>query len=202
MLACLIVIVSSIFAFVGYKKGFYVMFATLFNLMFAIFISVLSTRFLLNCLQGFEHSGYYAAGSIISIFVLIFGLLQTLAWIFFFRYREDYFPVLFDKVGSVILGFLCGYVLCVLLILALCVTPCSKEGKVNWLCDHEKMQRQGKTGVVKVCKFLAEYSLQCFIGDKAEQEIDFLLKLDKTVEEKKEDSSLLLPEDRLSEEIE
>ena len=202
MLACLIVIVSSIFAFVGYKKGFYVMFATLFNLMFAIFISVLSTRFLLNCLQGFGHSGCYAAGSIISIFVLIFGLLQTLAWIFFFRYREDYFPVLFDKVGSVILGFLCGYVLCVLLILALCVTPCSKEGKVNWLCDHEKMQRRGKTGVVKVCKFLAEYSLQCFIGDKAEQEIDFLLKLDKSVEEKKEDSSLLLPEDRLSEEIE
>lgn len=202
MLAWLIIIVSLIFAFVGFKKGFYVMFATLFNLMFAIFISVLSTRFLLKCSPGFEHSGYYAAGSILLMFALIFGLLQTFAWIFFFRHREDYFPVLFDKVGSVILGFLCGYVLCVLLILALCVTPCSKEGKVNWLCDHEKMQRQGKTGVVKVCKFLAEYSLQCFIGDKAEQEIDFLLKLDKTVEEKKEDSSLLLPEDRLSEEIE
>jgi hypothetical protein len=202
MLACLILIVSSILAFVGFKKGFYVMFATLFNLMFAIFISVLSTRLFVSLSPGFEHSGYYAAASILLMFGLIFGLLQTVAWIFFFRYREDYFPALFDKVGSVILGFLCGYVVCILLILALCVTPCSKRGKMNWLCDHEKMQRRGKTGVVTVCKFLAEYSLQCFIGDRAEQEIDFLLKLDRSVEEKKEDSSLLLPEDRLSEEIE
>ena len=201
MLAWLIIIVSLIFAFVGFKKGFYVMFATLFNLMFAIFISVLSTRFLLKCSPGFEHSGYYAAGSILLMFALIFGLLQTFSWIFFFRHREDYFPVLFDKVGSIILGFLCGYVLCALLILAFCITPCSIEGKVDWLCARDKMRTLSRPGIIKTCDFLGWYSLQCFIGD-SEREIDSLLMLDESLEEEEEDSSLLLPEDRLSEEIE
>ena len=198
MLVWLIIIVSLIFAFVGFKKGLYVMFATLFNLMFAIFISVLSTPLLLNFSPGFEHSGYYAAASIFLMFMLIFGSLQTFAWFFFLRHREDYFPMPLDKVGSIILGFLCGYVLCVLLILVFCVTPCSMQGKADWLCPREKMQKLAVPGVAKVCNFLGEYSLHCFDGD-SEQEIDYLLMLDESVEEEKDDP-LFLPNDKSIEE--
>ncbi len=200
MLVWLIIIVGLIFAFVGFRKGLYVMFATLFNIMFAVFISVLSTRLLLNSSPGFEHSGYYAAASIFLMFVLVFGLLQTFAWSFFLRHREDYFPMLLDKVGSIILGFLCGYALCVLLILALCVTPCSKQGKVDWLCTQQKMQELAVSGVVKVCNFLGEYSLHCFDSETMNQEIDYLLMLDKSVEEEEEDF-LLLPNDKFIEEV-
>jgi len=199
MLVWLIIIVGLAFAFVGFKKGLYVMFATLFNLMFAVFISVLSTPLLLNFSPGFERSGCYAAASIFLIFVLIFGLLQTFAWFFFLRHREDYFPMPLDKVGSIILGFLCGYVLCVLLILALCVAPCSIQGKVDWLCTREKMQKLAVPGVTRVCNFLGEYSLHCFDGN-SEQEIDYLLMLDKSAEEE-EDDSLLLPNDQSIEEV-
>ena len=199
MLVWLIILVSLIFAFVGLKKGLYVMFATLFNLMFAIFISVLSTPWLLNFSPGFERSGYYAATSIFLMFILVFGLLQTFAWLFFLQHRDDYFPMPLDKVGSIILGFLCGYVLCVLLILAICVTPCSIQGKVDWLCTRKKMQKLAVPGVAKVCNFLGEYSLHCFDGD-SEQEIGYLMMLDKSVEGKKDDPQLL-PNDELIEDV-
>ena len=190
MLVWLIILVSLIFAFVGFKKGLYVMFATLFNLMFAVFISVLSVSLLLSFSPGFERSGYYAAASIFLMFVLIFGSLQTFAWFFLLRHREDYFPMLLDKVGSIILGFLCGYVLCVLLILVFCVTPCSMQGKADWLCPREKMRKLAVPGVAKVCNFLGEYSLHCFDGD-SEQEIDYLLMVDEAAEEEKDDPPLL-----------
>ncbi len=199
MLVWLIIIVSLIFAFVGLKKGLYVMFTTLFNLMFAVFISVLSVPLMLSFSPGFERSGYYAAASISLMFVLIFGFLQIFAWIFFLRQSEDYFPMLLDKVGSIILGFLCGYVLCILLILAFCVTPCSIQGKADWLCPREKMQKLSVPGVAKVCNFLGEYSLHCFDGD-SEQEIDYLLMLDKSIEEE-EDDPLLLPNGKFIEEV-
>lgn len=199
MLVWLIILVSLMFAFVGFKKGLYVMFATLFNLMFAVFISVLSVSLLLSFSPGFEHSGYYAAASIFLMFVLIFGLLQTFAGFFLLRHRGDYFPMLLDKVGSIVLGFLCGYVVCVLLILVFCVTPCSMQGKADWLCPRKKMQKLAVPGVAKVCNFLGEYSLHCFDGD-SEKEIDYLLTLDESVEEEKGDPSLL-PNDKPIEDV-
>ena len=107
--------------------------------------------------------------------------------------------MLLDKVGSIILGFLCGYVLCVLLILVFCVTPCSAQGKADWLCPRKKMQKLAVPGVAKVCNFLGDYSLHCFDGD-SEKEIDYLLTLDESVEEEKDDPPLL-PNDKPIEDV-
>jgi hypothetical protein len=63
------------------------------------------------------------------------------------------------------------------------------------------MRALSRPGIIKTCDFLGWYSLQCFIGD-SEREIDSLLILDESLEEEEEGRSLLLPEDRLSEEIE
>lgn len=193
MLLWLIILISLGFAWMGFKKGAYVMFATLFNFMFAIFISVLSTPVVLILSPGFERHGYYAAGAIVVMFLLVFALLQTFAWYFFLRDREEYFPVLFDRVFSVLLGFLCGYVLCSVLILAVCVTPFSEKIKVDWLCTRDSMQKLAVPGVRYVCNFLAEYSLECFNGE-SEEVVDFLMTINEPVEE---DSGMpvLLPGD-------
>jgi hypothetical protein len=182
MLFWLIIFISLGFAFLGFKKGFFVMFATLFNLMFSVFISVLSTPLVLKMSPGFERHGYYAAGSLILLFILIFGLLQTFAWFYFLRSRDEYFPMIFDKVGAVILGFLCGYVICAVLVMMVCIMPITVEGKMNWFCPREKMKGLSRPGIVRVCDFLAGYSLECFDGD-SEDSIDHLLELDKPVEE-------------------
>lgn len=190
MLFWIIILISLGFAYLGFKKGFFVMFATLFNLMFAVFISVLSTPLVLRMSPGFERHGYYAAGSLILLFILIFGLLQTFAWFYFLRSRDEYFPMLFDKVGAVILGFLCGYVICAVLVMMICILPCSVKGKMNWLCPRDKMKSLSRPGVIRVCNFLAEYSLECFDGD-SEESVDHLLELDKPVEQ--DEVPILMP---------
>jgi uncharacterized membrane protein required for colicin V production len=174
MFLLITIIISALFAYMGYKKGFFVMFATLFNLMFAIFIAVLSAPKLLAFSPGYEHSGYYAAASMFLLFILVFGVLQFFACFYFLRDCEECFPVLFDKIGAVIFGFLSGYIICCLVMLAFCIMPCSSNENVEKFCAKESLEKLSRPGIGKVCNFLAWYSLHCFEGD-SEESIDRLL---------------------------
>lgn len=176
MFLWLMIMVGVLFAFLGYKKGFFVMFATLFNLMFAIFVAVLSTPKLLSMNTGYEDSGYYAGASILLLFILIFSVLQFFAYFYFLRDSDDLFPKLFDKAGAVILGFLCGYIICGLVFLTFAVMPCSVRAGASDLCRREQFIRIARPPVQKVCEFLGWYSLHCFEGD-TEETIDYLLTL-------------------------
>lgn len=176
------IIISLLFAWLGFKKGFFVMFATLFNLMFSVFIAVLSTRALMRLSSGYETSGYYAAATLFLMSVLIFGVLQFFACYYVLKNREDYFPKIFDKAGATVLGFLCGYIICCLLVLMVCVMPCSQCGKADWFCTRKNMEKLSIPGIRKVCNFLGWYSLHCFEGD-SEREISQLLELSETTDE-------------------
>jgi len=184
MLAWLLMAVCLGFGFLGLKKGLYVMFATLFNLLFAVFISVLSTLTLLSYSPEYARNGYYAALGALLLFGLIFGLLQTFAWLYFLRHRDDYFPKILDWIGGFGVGGACGYIIGTLLILTLCIMPCSVQGKLDWLCTRDKMQTLSVPGVCKACNFLAWYSLECFDGD-TEKTVDNLLHLTDPPEEER-----------------
>ena len=176
MLLWITIIISVLFAYLGYRKGFFVMFATLFNLMFAIFVAVLSTPKLLSFSPGYEDSGYYAAMSVFLLFLLVFGVLEFFACFYFLRDCEGCFPILFDKIGAVIFGFLSGYVICCLVMLAFCIMPCSTNDNVEKFQSRQNLQELSVPGVSKVCNFLAWYSLHCFEGN-SEKAINHLLML-------------------------
>lgn len=193
MLAWLLIAVCLGVAFLGLKKGLYVMFATLFNLLFAVFISVLSTPTVLSYSPQYARNAYYAAlGVLLLLFCLVFGLLQTFAWFYFLRHRDDYFPKILDWIGGFLVGGACGYVIVTLLILILCIMPCSVKGKLDWLCTRDKMQTLSVPGVCKACNFLAWYSLECFDGD-TEKTVDTLLALTEPVQE--EEIRYYIPEE-------
>ena len=181
MLVWLVIAVCLGVGFLGLKKGLYVMFATLFNLLFATFISVLSTLTLLSYSVQYERNAYYASLGAFLLFSLVFGLLQVFAWIYFLRVRDDYFPKMLDRVAGFLIGGVCGYVLSTVLVLLLCILPCSEQGKMDWLCKRDKMEALAVPGVCKACNFLAWYSLECFDGN-SERAIETLLNLDKPVE--------------------
>ena len=195
MFLWIIIIISVLFACLGYKKGFFVMFATLFNLMFAIFIGVLSTPKLLSFSGGYENSGYYAAASVLLLCILIFGVLQFFACFYFLRDSEDIFPKLFDKVGALVFGFLSGYIICCVLILSFCMMPCSAQKGVNHFCNREQLKELSESGVERVCNFLAGYSLHCFTRD-SEDAVKHLLSLgDEKIPENSEiEDNISLPD--------
>jgi hypothetical protein len=181
MMVWFIILLSILAAYLGFRKGFLFMFATLFNLMFAIFISVLSAPMLLAMSPGLETSGYYAGASVRMLLVLIFSVLEGFGWFFFLRDREDYFPKLLDKVGGVGVGGLCGYAFGSAILLCLCIMPCSR-GQMDWLCTRDHLQRLSVPGVQNVCNFLGWYSLECFDGN-VERAVEQLLSLDDPREE-------------------
>jgi hypothetical protein len=168
-------------AFMGLKKGFFFMFATQFLMMFAAYIAVLTTPMLLSQSPGYETNGYYAGGSVIVLFLLIFSVLEGFGWYFFLRDREDYFPKMLEKAGGVVVGFLCGYVFFCVLLLAFCVMPCSR-GKVDWLSTRENLEKLTTPAVFRVCNFLGWYSLECFDGN-VERAVHTLLTLNDPKEE-------------------
>ena len=187
------IIISVLFSYLGYKKGFFVMFATLFNLMFAIFIAVLSTPKLLSFSPGYEHSGYYAAASVFLLFLLVFGVLEFFACFYFLRDCEGCFPILFDKIGAVVFGFLSGYVLCCLMMLAFCIMPCSTNHNVAKFCMRKNLEELSVPGISKVCDFLGWYSLHCFEGN-SEKAINHLLILgEKERPENKPENDTVFP---------
>lgn len=170
------IIISALCGYLGYRKGFFVMFATLFNLMFATFVAVLSTPKLLSFSPGYESSGYYAAASVFLLFFLIFGVLQFFACFYFLRDCEGCFPLLLDKIGAVIFGFLSGYIICCLMMLAFCIMPCSTSNNVEKFCVRQNLEKLSVPGIRKVCNFLGWYSLHCFEGN-SEESINHLLTL-------------------------
>lgn len=172
------IIVGLLLGYMGLKRGLYVMFASLFNLMFAIFIAVLSTPTILKMTPGYENNGYYAAGCIFMMFLLVFGLLQFFCWFYLFKTREDYFPEILDKLGSAILGFLCGYVVVSLLIFLVTIMPL-KSDPIPLVGTHENLLRLARPGIVRVCNFLGAYSLECFDGD-VEETIETLVTINDT----------------------
>lgn len=185
MLLWVMIIIGILVAWFGVKKGFFVMFTTLFNLMFAIFISVLSTQRLMYFSSGYETSAYYAAGTVFLLFIFVFGFLQIFTYYYILRNRDEYFPGVFDKVGSAVIGFLCGYTVCCLLVLIICVMPFSVSGQVDWLCTRDNMKKLSVPGVQKVCNFLGWYSLHCFDGN-SERQVRHLLTLAHISEENEE----------------
>lgn len=190
------IIIGVFTAYLGYKKGLFVMFATFFNIMFAVFIAVLSTPKLLSFSTGYEESGYCAAISVILLFILVFGVSQFFAYFYFLRDSDDLFPQLLDKFGAMIFGFLSGYVVCCVLILSFCITPCSAKTGTNHFCSREQLQGISKPVIRKVCDFLGWYSLHCFEGnsDKAIERLTALAKETLPEDGPEVDNGMLLPD--------
>jgi uncharacterized membrane protein required for colicin V production len=174
MLFWVLLIVSGLFAWLGVKKGLYAMFATLFCLMFSVYIGVLAAPRIIRLSHGLEQDPYYAAGCVFGMGLVIFILLWSIAYFFFIRDGEEYFPKMFERIGGGVCGFLFGYILTSLLMLLLCIMPFSRSEKLPVFCSRDEGMRFSVPAVVKTCNFIAGYSLECFDGD-AESIIDYLL---------------------------
>lgn len=191
MIVWILILICLAAVYLGFRRGFFFMFATLFHMMFALFIAVLSAPRMIAMSPGYESNGYYAGACVLGLFLLLFIVLEGFGWFFFLRDREELFPVMLEKAGGVVFGFLCGYVFASTVLISLCIMPCSR-GKMDWLCTRENLQKLCTPGVFRACNFLGWYSLECFDGD-VERAVDSLLSLNDPREE--EVIPVLLPEE-------
>jgi hypothetical protein len=111
MLFWLCLMIGCLFGWLCFKKGLFVAVTMLFNLMIGVYIGVMAAPRILNMNPEYGQSSYYAAGTIFFLAIIIFAVLQLIAWFYLLNDTLDYFPRLIDHLGGAFCGFLFGYFL-------------------------------------------------------------------------------------------
>jgi len=173
LLFWIVLIVGGALAFWGGRKGMLFMFVSLFNLMIAIYVGILGTPLIVKAAPDLE-MGYYAAACLLLMTALIFTLLEGLGWYVFLRGSDILLPNLFDRIGGAVCGFLGGYSLLGLLLLAFCMMPISRQDYAKGVLDA--MDRFSRNTSSRICNLAAGLSLECLDGAE-EKTIEYLISL-------------------------
>ncbi len=153
------------FAWLGIKKGFYVWVMTVFNIMMAIYIGMLSTPVILKMSPEYSQSGYYAAATFFAMAMAPFVILQLFGYFYLLRDAVEYFPKLVDQVGGAFCGFLCSYFMVGFVLLLICMMPFSRTDIPSFLPQRDSMLKFSSSAMVRACNFIGAYSLEYFDGE-------------------------------------
>ena len=182
MLIWMILLVGVVFAVLGLRLGVFTMFTVVFNLLLAIYLSIMSTPLIVRSTPDLE-MGYYAAFSMLLMAIFLFVLLQGFAWYFFLRGSDVLFPNLFDKLAGASLGFVTGYGVLTIIILTFCIMPISRMDYAGGFLPVQAMDQFSADSASKICNFMAACSLE-HLGGAAEETTEYLISL---AEEKSEE---------------
>lgn len=140
------------------KQSVYALWAILFNLMVAIYVSVMLARPIISLLDT-DTAGYayQLAISMLLIAAVLFALLQIIAVSFFTSYGLQ-FSKTFDTAGSAVLGFIIGFLTCSYFFFIICVMPVSRKTSLLW--PNGSPNRTAVMSVVKTSDLIAKLSLQ------------------------------------------
>ena len=174
MISWFAVLVGVIFAVIGIKKGFYPMWAMLFNILISIYLAVMLSPIIVQIRPDMAQLRYYLAACVAVIALMAFVILQVIMTSFLAEISESLCPRFFDNVGAGILGFLSGYVVFSFVFLAVCIMPFSRLPFMKGFCGDGISTPAGVRPVVKACDFVATASMQIY-SDKASGVVDWLV---------------------------
>ncbi|HOT73402.1 MAG TPA: hypothetical protein PLX18_08570 [Anaerohalosphaeraceae bacterium] len=168
--------IGILFAWLGVKKGVYVMATAAFNFLISIYIGVLATPVLLKDNPVLENSSYYAAFCMLFLIAASFTVLHGVCFYLFLRQADCVFPIVFEKAGGGFFGFLIGYFLTAVLLLAVCMMPFCRHHLFQRFIPFEKMKSFSSSATCNLCHFMAGWSLE-YLSDKPEKTVAYLISL-------------------------
>lgn len=180
MLFWIMVLVGILFAVAMIRKGFFTTWAILFNIIISIYLGVMLEPAIIEILPDVGNSGYHHAICLLVIAILSFTILQTIAVTFLIGTYEVTFPQIVNSIGSGLLGFISGYLVCGFVLFVLCVGQFSNIAFVEKICGQGRVKAVAKGPVVKVCSFVAAVSFQDSTGNQ--EVIDGLLSTEYEIE--------------------
>jgi hypothetical protein len=177
MLTTFSVIVGIALAVVCARKGFFPAWAIVFNIMVAVYATVMLAPYWVELISGQGTASdfrYHIILAMLATAGMIFAVLQIIATTFITGTYMITFPKLFDYVASATIGFLGGKVIAGFLILILCITPmAAKPSMDKYNLRSEETPKELKP-VIYTCSFMATATLQVYT-DKSEEVIKKLI---------------------------
>lgn len=117
------VLFASGLAYLGWRIGFYQSFAMVLNVLIAIYLAITTHQGLIGIVPGLGENHYNTALAMLAIaagsFIVLHGLIYTV----FLGQFDVVFPRLMEFLGSVVLGFMGGFLVWNFLLFVVSITP-------------------------------------------------------------------------------
>jgi ABC-type xylose transport system permease subunit len=150
------ILIAVIFAYSTIKLGFYHAWTTLFNLLVAVYIAVRIGPVLEDFFPAAVSGQYSKALSLLATATGTFLILQGIAYVLLIGQFEVTFPRAVNTIGSGLMGFIAGFLVCSFATLIICTTPFSQQQYVKELGLDTKTFEETKmqSCLVGLCKFM------------------------------------------------
>jgi hypothetical protein len=123
------ILIAVCFAYSAFKLGFYNAWTLLFNVVIAVYLGIR----LAPVIEEFVPFGgrYGPALSLLAAGLVPFLILHAISYAFLLGQFEVTFPIILNKLGSGLLGFLAGFLIWSFAALIVCTTPFSEKPYVK-----------------------------------------------------------------------
>jgi len=190
------ILLGGAFAYIGLKKKFFVMWSMLFNLLVSIFLGVMFLPLISRLTPDIGENGYFLSLCMFVLTALFFFTLHVIVKMYVIASNSGVFPVIFDRVGAGILGFLFGYIVCCFVFFILSVMPIAKHPFMTNVFGKKGFGALSSRPVKKMGRFVGSASLQCY-PDKSDTVIDWLI----TVSQEKQKPELKSTRTKIEKEL-
>ena len=158
----IIIVVGLIFALLGYKKAWYASWAFLFNVLIAVYVSIMITPQIVDqfeVIRDYLHSYSYAAFALV-VAAVILVIMNFLSSRYFTVAAAVTFPKILDSAGAAVLGFLTGAVITGFLLYLITITPLYSFSAVRTFTQSKQTSGCANCAVIAACDVVHEISLQ------------------------------------------
>ena len=121
------VLFGTLFAVLGYKRGFYETLALLFNIVISIYLGIFLAPFIVSNVPGAGDLPLSKLLAVVSTTAAAFVILHGITYIYFTCQFTLTFPRLLDTLGAGGLGFAVGFLLWSFATLLVCMSPVSQN---------------------------------------------------------------------------
>ena len=155
------ILVGIIVAWWGRKMCFYSAWALFFNILVSMYLGVMLTGAIIGMMTDQSVSYYNCAAGVAGIAIIAFIILHTFTTTVLIADVEIHFPRMFDGIGSAILIFLSGYLVCNFVIFVICIMPFTKHPAVEKFIEQADLAASTVPSVAVACDFVGNMSMQC-----------------------------------------
>jgi hypothetical protein len=178
------ILVGGLFAWLGFKIGFYQTWAVLFNVVIAVYLAIFLGPLILEVIPGVSDTPCSTVLAVISTAIGTFLILQCLSYTFFTGQFNVSIPMLLDSLGAVLLGFLAGFLVWSFVVVLISMTPISQDPLLKGIGFGDKPQAR-QTHKSNICWWCNK--VHWFVGDDGhapEKAVDRLLEKARPAEER------------------
>ena len=198
MISLCLILVGGVFTYIGIKKKFFVMWAMVINLLISMFLSVMLMPLMAKLMPDLGEDAYFLTVCLLVLSALFYVLFHMIVKLYITGNNTIEFPLVFDKIGAGLLGFLFGYLACSFVLFALSVMPIAKHEFITNVFGEKGLGPVVSRPVKKACDFVGSMTIQCD-PTNCEGVIDWLWAVSEKQEEPELESIRTGIEEELSE---